>query len=76
MWERKPHPNPAFKHPKEDLFLCPACKDYFPWYRFCKGKCLIVGYDEPTYESMTKEKELRWACDTCVDKLVTQHIRF
>jgi hypothetical protein len=75
MWQRKSNDKPAFKeYPTEDLFLCPLCNEWAKWFLYCKGKCLIFGYDANTYEYMNDPKTRPWGCDACVDKLVTEKL--
>jgi hypothetical protein len=76
-WKRKPRNEPNFKdHRIEDLFYCHTCKEYYPWFSFCKGKIFVFSgndNDDNTYEYMNDIKDrggYQWSCDICIDKIL------
>jgi hypothetical protein len=76
-WERIPCINPPewAKFPKEDLFLCHNCKNWFPWIYYGNGKFLAIPHkgDFNIYAYLNDDKDRegrRWACDFCIDKIL------
>lgn len=73
-WPRRPHSRYESKEFRnEDLFECHHCKQFFPWFKFTKGRNLalhISNYTgDDTYRYMNDDKDRggrRWACDYCI----------
>ena len=77
-WERKPHDDARFSEFRmEDLFLCHLCKEWYPWFIFCKGKMLFIdNNDNDIYSLMVNESHRdgkRWACDYCINICIKKH---
>lgn len=77
-WERKPSDNVNWKEKRvEDLFKCHICKNWYPWFKFCKGKVISFGdKEENTYSLMNDEEDrggYKWSCDMCLDKFLFQN---